>query len=293
MSNEKGEKKGGGIVNINELLKNKMVILIAVVVLIVILLGVMIASIISKNTKKTEITVTKGVLTCAIGLSDDRYAYHDENGNLAGIEPELATRLAQAEGLQLKIVETENAKEALSLLDTKACDVAFARISSDQNLNGYAVSSDYGRCGLFLVTAIHDYTNSLNLMTGYSVGIMDNIKVTAQTLDNYDYISPKDYSSTVTLGEDIRDRVINMGILSERDATMLVKNYPNALQMQEIVDGPMEYYVAVFPQNESVHAQVLNGVINSPADESATTEENTNTNETNAEASGSDEGATN
>ena len=207
--------------------------------------------------------VNPGMLTAGIVVGNDRYSAYDESGKLAGIEPDLAAALAEAEGLDLKLVEIGSTAEALNYLDTGVIDVAFGRFSSDLNLNGYTTSAEYSRCGLFLVSRLHDYTDSLALMTGYSIGVMNTVTSTAERIDNYQFITPKDYADPSKMGQDIRDRTINLGICNERDALAIVRNYPSALQTQEIAGGPAERYVAVFPAKQGAHATVLNAVISS------------------------------
>ena len=234
------------------------VISLVLVILIILLIAVATSG---KGKSREVRLVTPGVLTAAVVFGDDRYAYHDDTGKLAGTEPSIAAALAETEGLELKLIETSTVNEALTMLDTGAADVAFGRISSERNLTGYAVSDEYSRCGLFLVTMLHDYTDSLALMTGYSVGVMDTVQVTAEKTDNYSFITPRTYTDAIALGEDIRDRAINMGIFSERDAISLVRSFPNALQMQEIAGGPKEHYVAVFSGRQAAQATLLNAVL--------------------------------
>ncbi len=239
-------------------------IIFAVMGLIIVLIVILLISVLTKGKSSGKVTVvTPGILTAAIVVGGDRYAAHDETGALIGTEPELAAGLAEAEGLTLKVVEAATVNEALSLIDTGAADVALGRISSDRNLTGYATSAEYSRCGLFLVTALHDHTDSLDLMTGYSVGVMDTVQITAQGVRGYEYISPRPYTDAVTMGEDIRDRAVNMGICNERDALALIKAYPNALQAQSIAGGSLERYVAVFSGRQGTQAAIMNGVISS------------------------------
>lgn len=230
------------------------VVLVLVLVLVVALSG-------KGGSRRRTATVTPGMLTAGIVTGDDRYAYYDETGKLVGVEPDLAAALAEAEGLTLKVVEAATPQEVLSLLDTGAIDVAYGRLSSDMVRGGYSISTEYSRCGLFLVTRLHDYTDSLDLMTGYSVGVMSTVAQTAESINNYTFITPKEYADAVKLGQDVRDKAINMGICNERDALFLVKSFPNALQTQQISGGPAEHYVAVFPSRQDAHTAVMNAVI--------------------------------
>ncbi len=274
MADDNKEKKSDRVpgINIVELFNNNKLIFIGVGVVILILLIVAGVAAFTRGSQKSATTVSPGMLTAVIVKGDDRFARRGEGGELVGIEPSLAQNLAEAEGLSLKIIEADSQVDALALLDTKAADVALGRISTDMGLTGYNLSTDYGNSALFLVTALHDYTDSLNLMTGYSVGILSNVKTISQSVPNIDFVSPKDYDNPVGLGEDIRDRVISMGIVSERDAVGLVKSFPSALQTQEITASPKEYYVAVFPANGAVHASIMNGVIANFGNETETQE---------------------
>lgn len=259
------EEKKSPFDNIKGIFGGRPWILVIILVFIAILLLVcFVAMITSGKSNKRNSTVTPGQLTVAIVKGEDRFCYHDDDGNLTGLEPMLAQRLAEAEGLVLNVVEADSADEAVSLLDAGAVDVAFGCISDEQNLTGKIVSASYANSGLFLVTALHDHTDSLTLMSGYSVGVLPNVKTTAQSITGYEFISAKDYENASALGDDIRDRVINMGIVCMRDAVKLVKSYPDALQAQEIAGSPREYYVAVFPATGQARAVLLGGVINTP-----------------------------
>ena len=269
MAKEKGEKKGLGALLENSpiggLIAGKpwlIFVAIGVIVVVIVLIIVATASRGSGNSGSTT-TVNPGFLTAAIVYGDDRFADHDDGGRLIGTEPTLAAGLAEAEGLERKILEAATGAEALALLDTSSADIALGRFTSDQNLTGYVVSDEYARGGLFLVTALHDYTDSLGLMTGYSVGVLDSVQKTAESISGYEFISARSYTDAVTMGEDVRDRAVNMGICAERDAISLVKAFPNALQTQEIANGPKERYLAVFPKRSAGHATIFNVVLNS------------------------------
>ena len=248
---------------IDSLINGRPWIVFAVIGVIVVLLVVLvIAGMAGRNKSSGSLTtVSHGVFTAAIVYGDDRYAEHDEGGHLVGVEPDLARSLAETEGLELQLREAATITEALTLIDNGTVDAAFGRISDSMNLTGYTLSQQYDHCGLFMVTALHDYTDSLDLMTGYSVGVLDDIKKTAEGISGYEFISPRDYADAVTMGQDIRDRAVNMGICSERDAIELVRAFPNALQAQEIANGPMENYVAVFPKRSAGHATILNALL--------------------------------
>lgn len=248
------------------------ILLIAVAFVVLILLLVIVASLAGRKgaaSAGNAQLVADGNLTVALVVGDDRFSSRTGNGGYTGIEPVLAQNLADTEGITLRVVEADSIEAALSLLDAGEADMALGRIGTDRDLSRYTISESYGNSGLFFVTTLHDYTDALDLMAGYSVGIMDNISDVAKNLSGYLYISPHDYNSIVTLGEDIKARKVSFGLCNEKDALSLIKSYPNDLQAQSAADGPKELYVAVFRGRSNVHATLFNAVLSTYMDEKA------------------------
>ena len=247
------------------------ILLIAVAFVVLILLLVIVTSLTGKKGAGAGNAqlVADGNLTVALVVGDDRFCARTGNGGYSGTEPVLAQSLADTEGITLRVIEADSVEAALALLDSGEADMAMGRIGTDRDLSRYTISESYGNSGLFFVTTLHDYTDALDLMAGYSVGIMDNISDVAKELSGYLYVSPHDYSSVVTLGEDIKARKVSFGLCNERDALTLIKSYPNDLQAQSAADGPKEQYVAVFRGRGNVHATLFNAVLSTYMDEKA------------------------
>ena len=247
--------------DIRALLRNRRAIRIAAILLLILIIA-LIAGLNRRRRESGSISLMEsGTLTAAIVNGEDRYADRDGTGKLVGKEPEIAQTLADTLGLTCRILEASSEEEALEFLDQGKADVAFGRFPSDRDYTGYATSGEYDRCGLFCVTVQHDYTDSLTLMTGYTVGVMHSIRGTACGIKGYDFISPKDYTDPLAMGKDIRDRAVNMGICDERDALELVRAFPGELQTQEIADDTVERYVAVFPIRSATYATILDAVV--------------------------------
>ncbi len=239
------------------------ILLIAVAFVIVILLIVIIASIAGRNggSQGGISTVEEGILTVGIVVGGDRYAAYEDNGSLSGIEPELVTSLAEAEDLGLKLIEVDTVDNLIKMLDNGELDMAVGRISTARSISNHTISDAYGQSGIFFVTTLHDYTDSLDLMSGYSAGIMSDMAELSKELSGYLYISPHDYTSIITLGEDIVSGKISFGLCNERDAITLVKGYPNDIQLQQAANGPKEQYVAVFRGRNNPQTLIFNAII--------------------------------
>ena len=270
VSSDTGENKVKGLLNglnnspIGGLFGGRpWILLIVVALVIVILLIVIIASLAGRKSQSSGrlSTVEEGTLTVGIVVGADRYAAYENNGSLSGIEPELVTELAEAEGLGLKMIEADTVDNLLKMLDNGEVDMAIGRISTSRAVSNHTISDVYGQSGIFFVTTLHDYTDSLDLMSGYSAGIMNDVAELSKELSGYLYISPHDYTSIITLGEDIVSGKISFGLCNERDAITLVKSYPNDIQLQQAANGPKEQYVAVFRGRNNPQALIFNAVI--------------------------------
>lgn len=238
------------------------ILLIIAVPILAILIFLIVKGINTAARPRKATTLTDGVLKVGIVVGEDRFAYHGNNGLILGIEPTLATRLADTEGLAISLIEIGNQAEGLNMINTGQIDMAMGRyVSGSESLSGFAVSGEYGQSGLYMVSALHDYSTSLELLTGYSVGVMDNVQSTAQTLSNYNFVSARSYNSLPGLGDDIRDLKVSLGIVNERDAITLVNSYPKELQAQAITNSTMEHYVAVFASRQTAQAGLMNAEI--------------------------------
>ena len=248
------------------------ILLIVIGFVLFVLLFVVLVSVFGRKNAAANSSAfaNEGFLTVGLVVGEDRYAAHASGGTYSGIEPTLASSLAEAEGLSVKFIEADSPEAVLTMLDNGEVDMALGRISTNRDLSRYSVSDPYGKGSVYFLTALHDYTDSLALMAGYSVGIMNNVDALCKDLEGYLYISPHEYTSGVTLAEDIKARKVSFGLCNERDAIILVKGYPNDLQLQEASNGPKEHYVAVFRGRGNAQATLFNAVISNYLDELAT-----------------------
>ena len=197
-------------------------------------------------------------LRVGVVVGGDSYAYMD-GSNVEGLEIDLARGAANAEGAKLEIIEAQNTAELLEALDRGTIDVAFGRIAStDPSIAQYKTSRWYGRGGYYFVTERYDFTDSLASRPGAAVGVCAGAHSQAGAVPFLSSVQAIDYSDVTSLGSDISSGTVELGICSQREAKSLLSD---ELQSQEVLAGPIEQYVAVFPKENLTHVEVMNQVI--------------------------------
>ena len=130
------------------------------------------------------------------------------------------------------------------------------------------VSDSYGQSGLYFLTGRYDYTDSLALMGGKSVGIYSMVGTTANAIPFIDGVANKEYNDLGLLAQDVLQGNIDLAVVDERSAVSLISD---GLQAQEILNGPVERYVAVF-SGRSGHISAVDQAISAYYDELAAAE---------------------
>ena len=207
--------------------------------------------------KKEDASQESPVLNVGIVRADDRYSY-EENGELKGIESDLAKKAAEIYGKDVNIKSAGSDTELYSGLQDGSFDLVFGRIPETQNaLNSFMVSDNYGKSGLYFVTKKYDYTDSLSLLRSGSIGIMGSVKPISDQIPGISSFSVNDYTDIEALSRDVASGTISVGICGERDALSIISA---DIQVQEMVKGPSEYYVAAL-KNDNELKNAVNSAI--------------------------------
>ncbi|MCR4764425.1 MAG: transporter substrate-binding domain-containing protein [Lachnospiraceae bacterium] len=210
----------------------------------------------------------EGLLRVGIVVGNDRYASKDGEA-VTGIEPDLAKRAADIEGVTLDTTMYATVETAVSALQSGSIDVILGRISSaDPAVTGLALSDPYGWSGLYFLAPRNDFTDNLAQMGGKTLGILAPVAETAKTIPYIEAIISTPYTDLTLLAQDVIQGNIDLGVVGERDALAMVSEH---LQAQEILNGPQERYVAVAPGN-TLHLAAVNMAISQWFDDRAAEE---------------------
>jgi len=202
-----------------------------------------------KQSNESESTV----LNVGVIAADDRYSAF-VNGEISGIEPELARDSAALLERELNIRVVSNETELYTGLEDGSFDVIFGRISdTSPALKPYMVSSYYGRSGIYFVTKKYDYMDSLSIRGGGSVGVMTSVSPLSDQIPGIDSFATTAYTDLQEMARDVSAGLIVAGVCNEREALSLASD---AVQVQEVAAGPSEYYVAAIKDNAKIKSAV-------------------------------------
>ena len=147
-------------------------------------------------------------------------------------------------------------------------DAAVGRIAeNDAYSQRYLSTRNYGKKGLYLVTRRNDYTDTLAGFSQMNVGITQavpsNLRVEIPGLED---VNVSEYPDTTGIPAGLAEEVIAAAVCTEREALGLLSE---DVQVQELLGGPREAYVVLFPLGQEELAGYMNQVISQYLDEQA------------------------
>ncbi len=248
---------------------HKMPVIIGGVVLVfVIILLIVLGGASRGGTAAPVNSGVEGLIRVGFIPGNDQYAAKDGD-KLVGIEPQIAEIAAEMEGVTLETSLFATREQGITALQGGSIDILMGRISDTASeVKGYTLSNPYGWSGLYFLAPRNDFTDNLAQMGGKQLGILDSVASTAQTIPYIEGVLTQPYSDLSLLAQDVTQGTITLGVVGERDALAMVSEN---LQAQEILNGPLENYVAVAPGG-TVHLAAVNAAIGQYFDELAAQE---------------------
>lgn len=189
------------------------------------------------------------VLNVVLLDGNDRFT-HMADGQPEGIEPEISSILASDMGVEVNFSFAENREALFKAIQDGTADLAFGRIrDSESVLKNMKTSRSYGKGGIYFVTKKYDYTDSLTLRKSGKVGVMESVGQLLDSVPGIEGFGSSEYTEAEALARDVESGAVTIGICSEREALSLDMD---SVQIQEVLDSPMESYVAVMPEDSAL-----------------------------------------
>lgn len=205
--------------------------------------------------KENNAAAAGTVLNVAIVNGDDKFA-HSQDGNLDGIEPLLAKSAAETAGRELNLVTVNSEEELYSGIQDGSFDLGFGRLSETKDeLKKFKVSRSYGKSGIYFLTKKYDFTDSLAILKSGTIGVMGSVKAEADEVPSIENYIVNDYTDCEELGRDVASGTVDIGLVNEREALSVIAA-SDKLQVQEVLNGPAEYYVAIMKDDQSLKTAV-------------------------------------
>ncbi|MCR5676295.1 MAG: transporter substrate-binding domain-containing protein [Lachnospiraceae bacterium] len=237
--------------------------------LVFLILILIIVGNVSKNSRNNPVdSGVAGVLRVGIVTGKDQYSSRDGEAYV-GIEPKIAQIAADLEEVALEITPYGSVEIGVSAMQSGTIDILMGRISNtDPAVKELAKSSAYGWSGLYFLAPRNDFTDSLSQMGGKQLGILTPVSVSAALIPYVEGMITVPYTDLSLMAQDLLQGKISLGVVGERDALNMVSE---SLQAQEILDGPLDQYVAVAPDS-TIHLAAVNMAIGQYFDELAAQE---------------------
>ncbi|MBO6132946.1 MAG: transporter substrate-binding domain-containing protein [Lachnospiraceae bacterium] len=190
-----------------------------------------------------------GVLRVGFLNGNDRFT-GDVGGAPAGIEANIAQRIATNGGLSQQFAVVDDTARLFQGLESGEFDVVFGRIPSTESyLSNFAVSNYYETAPLFIVTPKYNYMNDLNILETGTVGVTIKVEPLYAQVSGSDKYPMQSYDDLTLLMEDIKSGRVSAGIVNEREAVDMMVD--DGLQVQGLYNSPKESYVAAMQNNSS------------------------------------------
>jgi len=207
--------------------------------------------------KKVPATAEEGILKVGIVDGKDRFA-KNESGAPAGIEADLARRIAEKGGYAIQLSMVNTSDDLLTGMINGEYDLGFGRLTdTDQRLGNLSVSIPYGKGCLYMATPKRNYMNCLTSVQTGTLGVSARAEGVKDDVKGIDGIVNQPYTDISLMAQDIVNGNILAGLVTEREAISMIGDN---IQAQELIDSPRESYVAVVPQGSPL-LDTVNGVI--------------------------------
>lgn len=208
---------------------------------------------------ETQALREAGVLHACFVKAKDRYTF-EQNGAVTGVEMQIAQNLAKSLGAQLEYDLAEDNNSFFEKMSSGEYDIGFGRTpNTDIRLSGLAVSSSYGRGGLFLITRKNNYMDSLSMMELGIIGVSTQADSLYDEVEGTDGFQKKEFDTLDELRDAVAQGDITAGLTTEREALSIISN--GGVQAQELINTPMESYVAVLPTGTKLKS-AADGAVN-------------------------------
>lgn len=224
-------------------------------VAMILMTGLLAAGCAKKSSGAVERIQALGNLQVAIVDTQSRYTRLDGE-TLAGVEPELVQRIAQALGVTVQYQVCDKA-EALAAVAAGEADIALGCINHSGSLSGeYLLSTEYGKGYFYAVTKAGDYVLTVGTLENASVGVDRELDEETRTkLYQAEGIRITDYGSAEEGKDAVKNGTIRAYICYEEQARALMED--EALQVQNLSNLEPEEFVIVARKSDTT---LMNGI---------------------------------
>ncbi len=199
-----------------------------------------------KDSDQTSAIQKSGTLRVAITTGRSRLAWVDEtDGNYHGMEPGIATTIAQGFNLEVSFVPVESGRPLTEVLEQGEADMAIGSITDDGTLSeNFGMTTPYAYGYLCAVTSRGNFINSIAALNDIQIGISSNVSASSLLkLNEAEPAGERTYSETDGR-KALENGAIQAYICYEDEAVSMIEE-EEIFQAQTLIDTEPEGFVAI------------------------------------------------
>ena len=205
--------------------------------------------------KKESITITEGTLTMGTNATFPPYEYTDENGDIIGIDAEIAAAVAEELGLKLEIKDMEF-DSLIPAVQAGSIDIAFAGMTvTDERKESVDFSDTYAKGVQVIIVPEDSKIASPDDLEGKKIGVQTGTTGDIYCTDDFGQENVKQYNNGALAVAALTQGQVDCVIIDNEPAKNFVKSN-KGLKILETSYADEDYAAAVSKENNELLKKV-------------------------------------
>lgn len=205
--------------------------------------------------KKENITITEGTLTMGTNATFPPYEYTDENGDIIGIDAEIAAAVAEELGLKLEIKDMEF-DSLIPAVQAGSIDIAFAGMTvTDERKESVDFSDTYAKGVQVIIVPEDSKIASPDDLEGKKIGVQTGTTGDIYCTDDFGQENVKQFNNGALAVAALTQGQVDCVIIDNEPAKNFVKSN-KGLKILETSYADEDYAAAVSKENNELLKKV-------------------------------------
>ena len=205
--------------------------------------------------KSESITITEGTLTMGTNATFPPYEYTDENGDIIGIDAEIAAAVAEELGLKLEIKDMEF-DSLIPAVQAGSIDIAFAGMTvTDERKESVDFSDTYAKGVQVIIVPENSKIASPDDLEGKKIGVQTGTTGDIYCTDDFGQENVKQFNNGALAVTALTQGQVDCVIIDNEPAKNFVKSN-KGLKILETSYADEDYAAAVSKENNELLKKV-------------------------------------
>lgn len=205
--------------------------------------------------KSESITITEGTLTMGTNATFPPYEYTDENGDIIGIDAEIAAAIAEELGLKLEIKDMEF-DSLIPAVKAGSIDIAFAGMTvNDERKESVDFSDTYAKGVQVIIVPEDSKIASPDDLEGKKIGVQAGTTGDIYCTDDFGQENVKQFNNGALAVTALTQGQVDCVIIDNEPAKNFVKSN-KGLKILETSYADEDYAAAVSKENNELLKKV-------------------------------------